>query len=128
MEEVHPPQVGGEKSSEFPVKSTTFTKEIAGNETDLLFSRFSDRLLVIITQIGKPGTFLEVSKSKVNENKVVYTTNLLLGKDSEDYELIARAIAEQLAPDQPIVLALGFKVQLTPDIVKEIVQFVKSKY
>lgn len=127
LEDVQPTPPAGDKPKEFPVKTSTFSQEIAGTATDLVISRYSDRLLVVVTQIGKPGTFLEVTKSKVN-SRLLYNTNLLFGKSSEEYEVVARAVAEQISSELPLVLALGFKVQLTPEVTKDIVRFVKSNF
>ena len=132
LEEVHQAPAELRDRKDFPVQAATFTESLNGKETELAIYRYSDRILVIVTRIGKPGTFLEVTRKAASqtsdEKKFIYSSNVLLGKQSETYDLIGRALAEQLNLETPLVLALGFKTDLSPDDVKSIVGFVKSKW
>ncbi|KAL9313637.1 hypothetical protein ACSQ67_019089 [Phaseolus vulgaris] len=45
-------------TSQFPVSQLNFSREINGNETEIIISRYEDHFLVIATQIGTMGTIV----------------------------------------------------------------------
>ena len=48
----------------FPVSTRQFSAVIAGVRTDFVLSAFSDRILVIATQLGKLGTMVAAAREQ----------------------------------------------------------------
>ena len=123
------------KISPFPIKTNVYQTEIGDNtKVDLLLVSYQDRLQVTLTSIGKPGVFLEVISSANDRDptsgssvKVNYSVRTVFGKSNETYELIARAIAEELDTKLPILVSLGFKDNLAKEDILPLVRFVKEK-
>lgn len=105
---------------------------VEGVHTDLVVTRYTDRLFLAVTQVGKLGTICEARRDRVEEGtglggtrqgRVIYSVALLLGQDKEEVSLLARILAEKLELNQPLVLCVGIKV-LTPQLVKHLVDFI----
>jgi len=103
---------------------------ISGVHTDLLISRYSDKLFISLTQLGKLGTILLVEKETVKtgdarteDGRLVFSSQVLLGQDSEELQLLARVLAEKLNLSSPLVLTVGVK-QLSLPLVSDLVKFV----
>jgi len=109
---------------------------LSGVHTDLLISRYSDKLLISLTQLGKLGTVLLVEKEAVKtgdarteDGRQVFSSQVLLGQDSEELQLLARVLAEKLRLSKPLVLTVGVKclsVPLITDLVKFVTQHLTS--
>ena len=106
---------------------------LSGVHTDLLISRYSDKLFISLTQLGKLGTILLVEKEAVKtderteDGREVIGTQVLLGQDSEEIHLLARVLAEKLRITKPLVLTVGVKSLSVPkvtDLVKFVTQHV----
>lgn len=105
-------------TSKAPVTSLTATK-VAGVHTDLVVTDYSDRLFIVVSQLGKLGTICEARREKAQSQqggigeegagRPVYTVSTLLGKESEEVELVARLLAEKLALGKPIVICVAVK-------------------
>jgi len=105
-------------TSKAPVTSLTATK-VGGVHTDLVVTDYSDRLFIVVSQLGKLGTICEARREKAQSQqggigdegagRPVYTVSTLLGKESEEVELVARLLAEKLALRKPIVLCVAVK-------------------
>lgn len=102
--------------------------------TELVVTRYSDRLFLAVTQLGKLGTILEARREKVQEGAVqgagagrtVYSVAVLLGQEREEVTLLARILAEKLQLTQPLVLCVGVK-DISAQTVRGLVDFILSK-
>jgi len=114
-----------------PVTST-FATSLCGRHTDLVVTRFSDKTLVVVTQVGKLGTVLDIAKDAVDTpgtagTRPVYSVSVLLGRDTEEVLLLGRMLAEKLASDKPLLVCVGIK-DLTPAVAAQVVKYVASKF
>jgi len=96
--------------------------------TDLVVTRYSDKTLVCVTQLGKLGTIVQVEREQVRSGeeggkKVVYSSTVLLGQDSEEIQFLARVLAERSQLTKPLVLCVGVK-GLTIKLALELVDFI----
>ena len=103
---------------------------VSGVHTDLLISRYQDKLFISITQLCKLGTILLVEKetvktgdSRTEDGRLVFSSSVLLGQDSEELQLLARVLAEKLNLSSPLVLTVGVK-QLSLPLISDLVKFV----
>lgn len=106
---------------------------VGGVHTDLVVTRYTDKLFVAITQVGKLGTICEARRERVEEGggvgggagggRVVYSVNILLGQDTEEVHLLGRILAEKLSLSQPLVLCVGVK-GLTLEGARELADFI----
>jgi len=103
---------------------------VRGRHTDLVVTRYSDKLFLAVTQLGKLGTLLEVRRDCVGvtgevgrASRAVFSCSVLLGQDTEEVHLLARMLAERLGLSQPLVLCVGVK-GLTVDLAKLLVDFI----
>jgi len=104
--------------SKAPVTTLNTTK-VGGVNTDLVITDYSDRLFIVVSQLGKLGTICEARREKAQSQqggigdegagRPVYTVLTLLGKESEEVELVARLLAEKLALGKPIVVCVAVK-------------------
>jgi len=118
-------------ASKAPVTSLTTTK-VDGVHTDLAVTNYSDRLFVVVSQLGKLGTIVEARREKAQSDKgdegagagrPVYQVTVLLGKESEEVELVGRLLAERLALGKPIVVCVAVK-GITFDLAKKLADLV----
>ena len=103
---------------------------LSGVHTDLLITKYSDKLFISVTQLGKLGTILLVEKeavktgdSRTEDGRLVFSSQVLLGQDSEELHLLARVLAEKLNLSSPLVLSVGVK-HLSLALVTDLVKFV----
>ena len=115
-----------------PVTST-FATSLCGRHTDLVVTRFSDKTLVVVTQVGRLGTVLDIARDAVDTpggasgTRPVYSVSVLLGRDTEEVLLLGRMLAEKLASDKPLLVCVGIK-DLTPAVAAQVVKYVASKF
>jgi len=113
-------------------KSGSFGRQISGDHTDLVITKYSNSTLIVITQLRKFGTVLQVNCEKGRNlvesgSRVVYTVSTLLGKDSEELDLFARVLAEKLTLTHPLIITVGVKT-FTQEHIKPFVDFILEKY
>ena len=64
------PPTSSSQESPFPVHTLTSSTNISVPDKDLkldvVLSKFSDRILVVVTTLGKPGALFEVTKASAN--------------------------------------------------------------
>jgi len=101
---------------------------VSGVHTDLVVTRYTDNTFVCVTQLGKLGTIVQVERDQVRAGeegtkKVVYSSTVLLGQDSEEIQFLARVLAERSQLNKPMVLCVGVK-GLTIKLALELVDFV----
>ncbi len=107
----------------FPVRSAQTQASICGVSTDFHVSVYSDRVLVIITQNGKPGTLLLAQREQgaggMGGGQGAFTTKVLMGKRDEYMQVYARRVAEMVAAkgDRSVLLTLCVKDD-SPEVFK----------
>ena len=108
----------------FPVKSAQTQALICGVPTDFHVSVYGDRVLVIITQNGKPGTLLLAQRERgaggVGGGPGSFTTKVLMGKRDDYMQVYARRVGEMVAArcEKPVLLTLCIKDD-SPEVFKE---------
>ncbi|KAJ2947042.1 hypothetical protein O0L34_g16387 [Tuta absoluta] len=90
----------------------TAAAEIDGVHTEIVFSEFTDKTLVIISQYDKIGSMLTVQKDEIvsplgTEN--IYTTKVLFGAAGEEPEVAARYLAEAVKITKPLNIFINLK-------------------
>jgi len=115
-------------------ETQTFGAVLSGHHTDLVVTRFTDRTLIVVTQVKKLGTVLDICRDTVNQpgtdnTRPVYSVSVLLGQDSEGVVLFGRILAEKLKIAKPLLLCVGIREKnLSRDMTKQVVEFVASKF
>lgn len=69
-----------------PFRSTTFEADVEGRPTEFSLTGYSDRLLVVASQLGSLGSILAAQKETVLGGGSTYRVDTLLG------EALGRAI------------------------------------
>lgn len=96
-----------------------------GVPTDFHVSVYSDRVLVIITQNGKPGTLLLAQRERgaggTASGPGSFSTKVLMGKRDDYMQVYARRVAEMVAArcDKPLLLTLCVKDD-SPEVFKAV--------
>ena len=106
---------------------------VSGVRTELLVTRFSDKLLLTVTQLNKFGTWLQLDRAAVRPDgqdtgsvtRQVYMCTVLLGQDTEEVQFFGRTLAEKLNTDKTVILTVGVK-NLTVPLALELVKFVSE--
>lgn len=106
---------------------------VSGVRTELLVTRFTDKVLLTVTQLNKFGTWLQLDRAAVRPDgqdtgsvtSHVYTCTVLLGQDTEEVQFLGRTLAEKLNTDKTVILTVGVK-NLTVPLALELVKFVSE--
>jgi len=101
---------------------------VASVHTDLVVTKYTDKTFVCVTQLGKLGTILQVERDQVRSGeggggKVVYSSTVLLGQDSEEIQFLGRLLAEKCQLSKPLILSVGVK-GLSIKVALELVDFI----
>ncbi|XP_020213026.1 uncharacterized protein LOC109797405 [Cajanus cajan] len=100
-------------TSLFPLSQLNFSRQIKGNETEIIISRYDDHFLVIATQIGTMGTMLYARKEEGVSINPTFNVSVIFGKRDEPMLIAcARQLIEHLSlsgSSRPLVLSLGLK-------------------
>ena len=81
------------------------------------------------TKDGERPTYLveketvKTGDARTKDGRLVFSSQVLLGQDSEELQLLARVLAEKLNLSSPLVLTVGVK-QLSLPLVSDLVKFV----
>merc|ERR1719201_2776833 len=71
---------------------------IDGQRTEVVIMSFHDRVLVVVTQLGKIGTVIEAHADPTIDRKPSFTINTLIGKrDQPILMLCARQIVQEIS-------------------------------
>jgi len=132
-----------EQGQRFPLQTSThvYQQELDGKaaDVDVVINRFADNILIIATDIAKPGSIFQIKRdqSKSIQNKsstrgsdFLYSVELLLGAETPELVTIARYLGQSLNEEKPILLTLGFKnpkTSLAPAPAKKLVAFIKEQ-
>ena len=85
---------------------------INGNPTEILYINYGNRDFVLITQVGKMGTILDIKKYVDGFGEMKHVVNTVFGKrGDENLELFARMVARMVSPKtpKPITVSLALK-------------------
>ncbi|KAK7410613.1 hypothetical protein VNO78_01548 [Psophocarpus tetragonolobus] len=100
-------------TSQFPVSQLNFSRNIKGNETEIIISRYEDHFLVIATQIGAMGTIMYARKEEGVSINPTFNVSVIFGKRDEPMLVAcARQLIEHMSlsgSSRPLVLSLGLK-------------------
>jgi len=127
------PQRNAQQPAVVGPSSKSYGKLIKGLQTDLVITRYTNRTLIILTQLRKLGTVLEIQRDTArnpaegSSGRAVYTITTLLGQESEELHLFARILAEKLKVIKPVLLTVAVK-NLDQAKIKDLVAFVTEKY
>jgi len=121
------------KKDKFPIESKSITAIIQEIKTEIILTRFGDRIFIIITQLGKIGTVIEATKESVleNEGTSTFSVDVLLGKRDEEslIQLYARQLIELISKTSkttilPLLLSVALKNDKDPKTFKEILTII----
>ena len=89
-----------------------------GIRTEISVAKFSDTILVSLTQIDKIGTILQARQPPniLGDNEVTPQIDTILGKDDTPTHLFARALVEHIPRQFSLILFLGLKSHIPKDI------------
>ena len=118
-----------EQIDDCPVKTNVHLLDLnLDSSVTVVFSKYSNKTQVIITETGKTSVFYEVTQSQ-GERKV-FETACIFGTEVEESLIAARIIGELLgSQNHPVVIAFGFKdlgKALTKSNVSKIVEFIET--
>ncbi|WOL17588.1 hypothetical protein Cni_G26381 [Canna indica] len=107
----------------FPVTQKAVSLDIKGNKTEIVISKYDDRFLVIVTQIGCMGTILHARKEESVSTDPTYNVSVVFGKRDEPWLLACgRQLIEHIScsdSSRHLVLSLGLKDH-SPGTLKDI--------
>ena len=66
-----------------PIKTKLYARSVGGFHTDFSFTLYSDRVLLIVTQLGSTGTILATSTDAAFGAAPTYAVSVLSGKRDE---------------------------------------------
>jgi len=132
LEEPVPERNHQTQAAETGPKTGSFARTIAGVHTDLVLTKYSNATLIVVTQLRKFGTVVQVTSERGRNQveggtRTVYTVNTLLGKDSEEVHLFARILKEKLDIQHPLLLTVGVR-DFTGENLKPFVEFILEKF
>uniref|UniRef100_A0A7S3EJE8 Proteasome assembly chaperone 3 n=1 Tax=Rhodosorus marinus TaxID=101924 RepID=A0A7S3EJE8_9RHOD len=123
-----------EADASHPVHSVKqLEADIAGVKTLFFAEKFSDRILILISQTGKIGTIIQAAREITMDGNPSFTVQTLLGAPSEDLslDLCARRIIESVAMTSttslPVLLCVSLQGTSVPqEHVKRLVEIVEE--
>lgn len=99
------------------VSSRTFGKLVNNIHTDFVIINYSNRVLIIVTTIGKIGNLFALRQSSSQavavsspNPKFIYEIECILGAETEEIKLAVRSLAEKLCIGKPALLSLTLPV------------------
>ena len=124
----------------FPLKTSKhiYKQNVEAADASIVINRFADNILIIITDICKPGTIFHLKRDTSKNVKsagtsrgsdFLYSVDLLLGSETPELVTTARYMAQCLNEEKPILLTLGFKnpkISLAPAQTRNLAAFVKN--
>ena len=131
-----------EGTQKFPLKTSThvYKQQIEeASDVDIVINQFADNILIIVTDITKPGSIFRVTRDTSNNIKssggtkgsdFLYSVELLLGAETPELITTARFLAQSVNAEKPILLTLGFKnpkASLAPAQARNLVAFIKKQ-
>ena len=89
-----------------------------GIRTEISVAKFSDTILVSLSQIQRIGTILLATQPPdiLGDSDITPRIETILGKDETETHLFARALVEHIPRQFSLVLFLGLKSHIPKDI------------
>lgn len=116
----------------FRVKTKQWVQEVGGHSTDFVLCLFANCVFIIVTQLGKIGTMIRISKdeatSSSEEGETTFTVDTLLGKrDDPALVVCGRQIVEDISQysARPLLLCVALKDNSRATI-REVVEAIKA--
>ena len=127
-------------AQKFPLKTSkhVYKQNVEGADVNIIINQFVDNILIIITDINKPGSIFHLkrdtsrnikSASNSKGSDFLYSVDLLLGAETAELATTARYFAQYLNQQKQILLTLGFKnpeLSLSPTQARNIASFIKN--
>ena len=101
------------------------TALICGISTDFILNVYSNRVFIIITQNGKPGTLISVSLSEGSNSLVgqSISSRVLMGKRDDYIMVYAKKIGEMVCSRSSKTLLLALCIpDGSPEVFREVCQ------
>ncbi|KZV45679.1 hypothetical protein F511_02339 [Dorcoceras hygrometricum] len=118
------------ENRDFPVRSTSISLDVQGNETEIIISGYGDHVLVLATQIGSMGTILHARKEEGLTVDATFNVAVVFGKRNEPMLVAcARQIIQHISDtgsSKALVLSLGLRNH-SMETIKAIVSAVTEK-
>eukprot|EP00244_Chara_vulgaris_P003311 TRINITY_DN15964_c0_g2_i4.p1 TRINITY_DN15964_c0_g2~~TRINITY_DN15964_c0_g2_i4.p1 ORF type:complete len:118 (+),score=20.06 TRINITY_DN15964_c0_g2_i4:129-482(+) len=85
-------------AGQFPVVTKRAVGVIEGQETTVLLSGYEDRIMVMVSQIGKLGTILFAKQEEIYDGPKAFQVDTILGKRDEPLLTVcARQLIEKMS-------------------------------
>ncbi|XP_014662231.1 PREDICTED: proteasome assembly chaperone 3-like [Priapulus caudatus] len=97
--------------SDSVLKNKQISAKVQAIDTDIVCTAFADKTFIIVTQLGKIGGLILVTKDNVvgDCKEPTFSVRVLLGKDDAVHCVIARRIAAVTGLEKPVLVALALK-------------------
>lgn len=98
-----------DSSAGFPERRKICLELPQGVNTEIIYTAYSDRHFIVISQVNKFGSLLSASCERVSdETKIYHVHNILGRRDDALLNIYARNIIENIAKtsEKPLVLAI----------------------
>ncbi|KAL5022336.1 hypothetical protein ScPMuIL_001491 [Solemya velum] len=97
----------------FPISTNQKSVEVDSNPTDVLCSRFGDRLFIVVSQYKKLGNLVSITRDNVADDfqsaSPAFSTKVLLGNDQPFTHVLAKNLISKITVDKPILLSFSLK-------------------
>lgn len=80
--------------------------------TEIVFSEYSDKIMLIVSQYQKIGSMLMIQKDQVHSplgTNDIYTTKVIFGAAGEEPQVAARYLAEAIKITKPLCIFINLK-------------------
>ncbi|CAM9757429.1 unnamed protein product [Chrysoparadoxa australica] len=85
-------------------------QELKGLRTEVIVQHFQDRTFVVVSQLERIGTLLQVTSEGGGMGGKSFHVETLIGRRDDPLLVVcARQLAEQLRSDKPLLLGLALK-------------------
>ncbi|GBG60454.1 hypothetical protein CBR_g5628 [Chara braunii] len=122
----------GTTVGQFPVVTKRAVDVIEGHETTVLLSGYEDRIMVMVSQIGKLGTLLFAKREEIYDGPKAFQVDTILGKRDEPMLTVcARQLIEKISmagsrwAHLPLLLSISLKDH-SPAMIKGVIAFVEE--
>eukprot|EP00244_Chara_vulgaris_P003309 TRINITY_DN15964_c0_g2_i1.p1 TRINITY_DN15964_c0_g2~~TRINITY_DN15964_c0_g2_i1.p1 ORF type:complete len:127 (+),score=19.85 TRINITY_DN15964_c0_g2_i1:129-509(+) len=119
-------------AGQFPVVTKRAVGVIEGQETTVLLSGYEDRIMVMVSQIGKLGTILFAKQEEIYDGPKAFQVDTILGKRDEPLLTVcARQLIEKMSmagsrsPHLPLLLSISLKNH-SPATIKGVIALVEQ--
>ena len=96
---------------------------VGGVHTNVVVSEFDNKLFIIVSQLQKLGTLVELTRERENfddpSNTPTFNSKVLLGKDDPLTHVMARNIVSKIPVSKPILIAMALK-DTKPEIIRSL--------